>query len=74
MVACKLGNCLPCMHSLTPDAQGGKFDLAQDLCHKCLKYNKSCSKVRMELHGGCMGPGLRLWWGKMRLCVPFEGA
>jgi len=25
--------------------QGGKFDLAQDLCHKCLKYNKSCSKA-----------------------------
>ena len=25
--------------------QGGKFDLAQDLCQKCLKYNKSCSKA-----------------------------
>eukprot|EP00798_Chlamydomonas_sp_ICE-L_P019308 gene19309-25961_t len=25
--------------------QGGKFDLAQDLCKKCLKYNKSCAKA-----------------------------
>jgi len=25
--------------------QGGKFDLAQDLCQKCLKYNKSCAKA-----------------------------
>lgn len=25
--------------------QGGKYDLAQELCRKCLKYNKSCSKA-----------------------------
>lgn len=25
--------------------QGGKYDLAQDLCKRCLKYNKSCSKA-----------------------------
>lgn len=25
--------------------QGGKFDLAQDLCKRCLKYNKSCGKA-----------------------------
>jgi len=25
--------------------QGGKFDLAQDLCQRCLKYNKSCAKA-----------------------------
>jgi len=25
--------------------QGGKFDLAQEVCKKCLKYNKSCSKA-----------------------------
>lgn len=30
---------------LHPRPQGGKFDLAQDLCQKCLKYNKSCAKV-----------------------------
>eukprot|EP00899_Mesostigma_viride_P018008 jgi/Mesvir1/26208/Mv02392-RA.1 len=24
--------------------QGNKFDLAQELCKKCLKYNKSCAK------------------------------
>jgi len=23
----------------------GKFDLAQDLCKKCLSFNKSCSKA-----------------------------
>ena len=26
--------------------QGGKYDLAQDLAKKCIKYNKSCGKVR----------------------------
>lgn len=25
--------------------QGGKFDLAQEMCKKCLKYNKSCAKA-----------------------------
>ncbi|KAG1671374.1 hypothetical protein FOA52_002984 [Chlamydomonas sp. UWO 241] len=25
--------------------QGGKFDLAQDLCQKALKYNKSCARA-----------------------------
>jgi len=24
---------------------GGKFDLAQEMCKKCLKYNKSCAKA-----------------------------
>jgi tetratricopeptide repeat protein 21B len=23
--------------------QGGKYDLAQELCQRCLKYNKSCA-------------------------------
>ena len=40
--------------------QGGKFDLSQDLCHKCLKYNKSCAKVGVgarayaTMHVPCM--------------------
>jgi len=25
--------------------QGGKYDLAQEMCKKCLKYNKSCAKA-----------------------------
>lgn len=25
--------------------QGGKYDLAQELCQKCLKHNKSCGKA-----------------------------
>lgn len=33
--------------------QGGKFDLAQDLCQKCLKYNKSCAKA-WEMTGAIM--------------------
>ncbi len=36
----------PLNHPSQP--QGGKFDLAQDLCQKCLKYNKSCSKARPQ--------------------------
>ncbi|KAI8469287.1 MAG: intraflagellar transport protein [Monoraphidium minutum] len=30
--------------------QGGKFDLAQDLCTRCLKHNKSCARA-WELAG-----------------------
>ena len=33
--------------------QGGKFDLAQDLCQKALKYNKSCAKA-WEFMGAVM--------------------
>ncbi|MEW5298948.1 MAG: hypothetical protein WDW36_002017 [Sanguina aurantia] len=33
--------------------QGGKYDLAQDLCQKCLKYNKSCAKA-WEIMGEVM--------------------
>ncbi|KXZ45770.1 hypothetical protein GPECTOR_50g563 [Gonium pectorale] len=33
--------------------QGGKYDLAQDLCQKCLKYNKSCAKA-WEIMGQIM--------------------
>jgi Tfp pilus assembly protein PilF len=33
--------------------KGGKFDLAQDLCQKCLKYNKSCAKA-WEMMGAIM--------------------
>ena len=33
--------------------QGGKFDLAQEMCKKCLKYNKSCAKA-WELIGQVM--------------------
>ena len=29
--------------------QGGKFDMAQELCKKCLHYNKSCSKAHEHL-------------------------
>ena len=32
---------------------GGKFDLAQDLCRRCLKYNKSCARA-WELMGSIM--------------------
>ena len=37
----------PLHHNSPPPCclQGGKFDLAQDLCQKCLKYNKSCAKA-----------------------------
>ena len=31
----------------------GKYDLAQDLCRRCLQYNKSCSKA-WELLGTIM--------------------
>jgi hypothetical protein len=30
--------------------QGGKFDLAQELCKKAIKYNKSCAKVKGGLY------------------------
>jgi tetratricopeptide repeat protein 21B len=33
--------------------QGGKYDLAQEMCKKCLKYNKSCAKA-WELIGQVM--------------------
>jgi tetratricopeptide repeat protein 21B len=33
--------------------QGGKFDLAHDLCQRCLKYNKSCAKA-WEIMGAIM--------------------
>jgi hypothetical protein len=34
---------------------GGKYDLAQEMCKKCLKYNKSCAKAGPR--GSCLPRG-----------------
>jgi tetratricopeptide (TPR) repeat protein len=56
--------------------RGGKYDLAQEMCKKCLKYNKSCAKA-WELIGQVMEREQsymdaaehyeRSWWGLYKL-------